>query len=44
MTCEKRAQKFHTDEASLPDLGSVLIGRAEWEIYFNQSEALPRSG
>ena len=22
----------------------LLIGRAEWEIYFNQSEALPRSG
>ena len=47
MTSEEleRAQKFHTDDASL--LRSAwemfLIGRAAREICFNQSEALPRS-
>ena len=25
------------------DLGNLLIGRATWEIWFNQSQALPRS-
>ena len=38
---EKHAQKFHTDDASLPDLGSA----SDWMQHIsNQSEALPRSG
>ena len=41
MTSEKRAQKFHNDDAYKPDLGRV----SDWlEICFIQSEALPRSG
>ena len=49
LTSGKRAQKFHTDNTSLFNvptqiLVALLIGRAVWEIYFNQSEALPRSG
>ena len=41
MTSEKRAHKFHTDDASLPRSGYCF-----WlaKICFNQSEALPRSG
>ena len=40
------SEKFHTDDISLPTSGLLvlLIGRAMWEIYFSQSEALPRSG
>ena len=48
-TSGKRAQKLHTDNTSLFNVPTqilvvLLIGRAVWEIYFNQSEALPRSG
>ena len=49
LTSGKRAQKFHTDNTSLFNVPTqilvvLLIDRAAWEIYFNQSEALPRSG
>ena len=43
ITSEKLAQKFPTDDASLPR-SVLLIGLAAWEICFNQSEVLPRSG
>ena len=43
ITSEKPAQKFPTDDASLPR-SVLLIGLAAWEICFNQSEVLPRSG
>ena len=43
MLSEKRAQKFHTDDVSLPR-SRQYFGRAAWEIWFNQSETLPRSG
>ena len=36
-------QKFHTDDASLDLIwGVLLVGRAAWEICFDQSEAPPR--
>ena len=46
MMPEKQAQKFHTDDASLPRTGKCfwLHGHAAWKICSNQSEALPRSG
>ena len=41
MTPEKRAQKFHTDDAQYP----LLCTASDWlKICFIQSEAVPRSG
>ena len=33
------AHKFRTDDVSLPRSGWLLIGRAGWGIYFNQSKS-----
>ena len=39
---QRQPQKFHIDDASLPIV--LLISHTLREIFFNQSEALPRSG
>ena len=46
VTSEKQVQKFHTDDASISTQIWVvfLIGCPAWEIWFNQSEILSRSG
>ena len=46
MKPEKRAQKFHAYwwRVTTQIWVVLLIGRAAWEICFNQSETLPRSG
>ena len=44
MTSEKRAQKFHTHDASLPSGVVLLIGWIKFPRRHDQSEALPRSG
>ena len=45
MTSERRAQKIHSDDVSLPSSGvELLIDRAAGEACFKQSEAQPTSG
>ena len=44
MTSEKRAQKFHTDDASVPKSRLLLIGGIKFPTQYGQSEALPTSG
>ena len=44
MMSEKRAQKFHTDDASLPIWVVLLIGWIKFSTQYDQSEALTRSG